>query len=145
EMGADPAEAEAWLSGAAAQGRTEAQQLLPEPQAARQVAHENCRIREAERKYWGHWYLSAPYYCYWHDRSWYQRCCNYSTSVPILPSAERVRMFTSTLPIITRAPALAIAGSGTPGGWLISSDNKATPAAGPAGGACRVNANSSPG
>lgn len=73
EMGADPAEAEAWLSRAAAQGSTEAQQLLPEAQAARQVAHENYRIREAERKYWGHWYLSAPYYWYWHDRSWYQR------------------------------------------------------------------------
>jgi len=73
EMGADPAEAEAWLSRAAAQGSSEAQDLLAEAQAAKQVAREDYRVREAERKYWGRWYSSAPYYWYWQDRSWYLR------------------------------------------------------------------------
>lgn len=73
EMGADPAEAEAWLTRAATQGSAEAMELLPEAQAAKKVAQENYQLREVNRKYWGHWYLSAPYYWYWQDRSWYLR------------------------------------------------------------------------
>ena len=73
DMGADPAEAEAWLSRAAAQGSSEAQELMAEAQAAKKVAREDYKVRESARKYWGHWYISAPYYWYWHDRSWYLR------------------------------------------------------------------------
>lgn len=73
EMGADPAEAAAWLNRAVSQGNTEAQQLLSMAHANKQAAHDDYQIREAARKHGGYWYLSAPYYWYWQDRSWYLR------------------------------------------------------------------------
>jgi TPR repeat protein len=73
EMGADPTEAEAWLSRAAAQGNNEAQLLITHAQEARKVVREDYEIRAAARKDWGRWYLSAPYYWYWQDRTWYLR------------------------------------------------------------------------
>lgn len=71
EMGADPAEAEAWLTRAAAHGHKEAQRLLPQAQAAKQNAHTNYQIREADRKSWGYWYSTAPYYWHWRGSRWY--------------------------------------------------------------------------
>jgi TPR repeat protein len=73
EMGADFGEAEAWLSRAAVQGSTEAQQLLPEARAGRQSAQNAYQVRESQRKNWGNWFGAAPYYWYWQDRSWYLR------------------------------------------------------------------------
>lgn len=73
EMGADPAEAEAWLTRAAANGHKEALRLLPEAQAAKKQEHANYQIREADRKAWGYWYSAAPYYWNWGGSSWYLR------------------------------------------------------------------------
>lgn len=73
EMGADYGEAETWLSRAADQGSSEAKKLLPEARAARQVARDDYQVREDQRKNWGNWFQSAPYYWYWQDRSWYLR------------------------------------------------------------------------
>lgn len=71
EMGADPAEAEAWLTRAAAKGHKEAQRLLPQAQNAKKNEHANYQIREADRKSWGYWYSNAPYYWHWRGSSWY--------------------------------------------------------------------------
>ena len=73
EMGADPAEAAAWLSRAAAQGNREAQQLLPQAQAAQQSEQAQYQVRELARKSWGHWYASTSYYWYWSDAGWILR------------------------------------------------------------------------
>lgn len=73
EMGPDAAEADAWLTLAAAQGSSEAQELLPEARAARQLEHDNYQMRELTRKDLGRWYFSAPYYWHWRGDSWYLR------------------------------------------------------------------------
>lgn len=73
EMGADPAEAASWLSRAAAQGNREAQQLLPQAQAARQSEQAQYQVRELVRTSWGHWYASTPYYWYWNNTGWILR------------------------------------------------------------------------
>jgi hypothetical protein len=62
EMGPDPAEAEAWLSRAAAKGFKEAKSLLPQAQAAKQNAHARYQAIEDERKSWNPLVRSAPYY-----------------------------------------------------------------------------------
>ncbi|HEY4664531.1 MAG TPA: tetratricopeptide repeat protein [Comamonas sp.] len=71
EMGSDPAEAEAWLTRAAAKGHKEAARLLPQAQAAKKDEHAAYQVREADRKSWGYWYTSAPYYWHWRGSSWY--------------------------------------------------------------------------
>ena len=71
EMGSDPAEAEAWLSRAAAKGHKEALRLLPQAQAAKKNEHAQYQVREADRKSWGAWYTTAPYYWHWRGSSWY--------------------------------------------------------------------------
>lgn len=72
EMGADPAEAEAWLSRAAGRGHKEAARLLPQAQAAKSNAQAAYQVRETYRKSWGNWwYTSAPYYWHWRGASWY--------------------------------------------------------------------------
>jgi TPR repeat protein len=73
EMGADPAEAEAWLSRAAAKGNQEAKRLLPQAQAAKRDAQESYQVREEIRKSWYGWYASAPYYWVWGPSGWYLR------------------------------------------------------------------------
>lgn len=73
EMGPDPAEAEAWLSRAAAKGFKEAKSLLPQAQAAKQNAHARYQAIEDERKSWNRWYVSAPYYLVWGSSGWYYR------------------------------------------------------------------------
>ncbi len=71
EMGADPAEAQAWLTRAASQGHQEAIDLLPQAQAAQKNTHHNYQHREALRQAWGRWYNAAPYYWHWKDSGWY--------------------------------------------------------------------------
>lgn len=71
EMGSDPAEAQSWLSRAAAQGNKEAQQLLPQAQAAKQDARALYQAQEQLRKAWHTWYSTAPYYWYWSPSGWY--------------------------------------------------------------------------
>ncbi len=73
EMGADPAEAEVWLTMAAGKGHKDAAKLLPEAAAAKRDARRAHQIREAHRKSWGLWYTSHPYYWYWGPRGWYVR------------------------------------------------------------------------
>ncbi|WP_218241831.1 tetratricopeptide repeat protein [Comamonas fluminis] len=73
EMGADPAEAEAWLSRAAAKGYKEARRLLPQAQAMKRDAHARYQAIEDERKSWGVWYVSSPYYWVWGPSGWYLR------------------------------------------------------------------------
>ena len=74
EMGADPAEAESWLSMAAAQGNKEARKLLKEAQAAKKTEQEMYQWRETYRKSWyGYWYTGYPYYWTWGPRGWYYR------------------------------------------------------------------------
>lgn len=73
EMGSDPAEAEAWLSRAAAKGHKEAQRMLPDARAAKRDAQADYQVREAYRTSWGSWYAAAPYYWYWGGAGWILR------------------------------------------------------------------------
>lgn len=73
EMGSDPAEAEAWLSRAAAKGYKEARRLLPQAQAAKRDAQYRYQAMEDDRKSWHSWYVSAPYYWVWGPSGWYLR------------------------------------------------------------------------
>lgn len=73
EMGADPAEAEAWLTRAAVKGNKEAAALIPQAQSAKQDEQAAYRVREAYRKSWLTWYSSAPYYWVWGPSGWYVR------------------------------------------------------------------------
>jgi TPR repeat protein len=73
EMGSDPAEAEAWLSRAAAANHKDARKLMAEAQAAKRDEHELYRIREEQRQSWGAWYSGYPYYWNWAPSGWYLR------------------------------------------------------------------------
>lgn len=74
EMGADPAEAERWLTMAAGRGDKEAAKLLPEATAAKNDQQAAYRWREAHRKTWyGYWYTGYPYYWVWGPTGWYYR------------------------------------------------------------------------
>lgn len=73
EMGADPAEAESWLSRAAGRGDRESQRLLQDAQAAKQDEQRAYQIRDTYRKSWGGWYYSVPYYWSWGASGWYLR------------------------------------------------------------------------
>lgn len=73
EMGADPAEAEAWLIRAAAKGNKEAAALIPQAQAAKKDEQALYRVREAYRTSWYAWYSGYPYYWVWGPAGWYQR------------------------------------------------------------------------
>lgn len=70
EMGSDPQEAESWLTRAAANGHKGAAKLLPEAQAAKKDEQRLYRVREANRKDWGVWYSSSPYYWVWGSSGW---------------------------------------------------------------------------
>jgi TPR repeat protein len=65
EMGPDPAEAEAWLTRAAAKGNKEAAALIPQAQAAKKDEQAAYQVREAYRKSWYAWYSGYPYYWVW--------------------------------------------------------------------------------
>ena len=69
-MGSDPAEAQAWLSRAAAQGDREAQQLLPSAQTATQDAQTRYQDQELARRSMDAWFFHAPYYWYWGSSGW---------------------------------------------------------------------------
>lgn len=71
EMGPDPAEAETWLTMAAGKGHKGARKLLPDAAAAKKDERRLYQVREAERKSWGVWYTSAPYYWIWGRSGWY--------------------------------------------------------------------------
>ena len=73
EMGADPAEAQAWLSRAASRGNKEAKRLLPQAQAAKITEQQAYQGREADRKSLGLWVINAPYYYSWGSTGWYFR------------------------------------------------------------------------
>jgi TPR repeat protein len=74
EMGADPAEAERWLTLAAGRGDKEAEKLLPEAAAAKNQARHAYRVREESRKNWVvGWYTLYPYYWAWGPSGWYYR------------------------------------------------------------------------
>ena len=73
EMGADLAEAEAWLTRAAATGNKEAAALIPQAQAAKKDEQTLYQVREAYRKSWYAWYSGYPYYWVWGPSGWYQR------------------------------------------------------------------------
>ena len=74
EMGADPAEAERWLSIAADRGDQESAKLLPEARKAKQDEQAAYRWREAHRKTWyGWWTTGYPYLWTWGPAGWYYR------------------------------------------------------------------------
>ena len=76
EMGADPIEAEAWLSKAAAAGSAEAKQLLPQAARAKNDEQADYALREKQRKTWYIlWHRSAPYYWGWRGNSWTCQHC----------------------------------------------------------------------
>ncbi|MEZ5664422.1 MAG: tetratricopeptide repeat protein [Burkholderiaceae bacterium] len=71
EMGSDPAEAERWLTMAAAKGHKGAARLLPDATAAKDDERRLYQVREAHRRSWGLWYTSHPYYWTWGSRGWH--------------------------------------------------------------------------
>jgi uncharacterized protein len=74
EMGSDPAEAEKWLSLAAARGDKEAEKLLAEARTAKKTEQELYQWREMHRKNWYGWWVSGyPYHWYWDTAGWYYR------------------------------------------------------------------------
>jgi uncharacterized protein len=74
EMGADPAEAESWLSLAAARGNQEATRLLAEARSARQTEQTLYQWRDAQRKHWLGWWVSGyGYHWTWAPAGWYHR------------------------------------------------------------------------
>jgi TPR repeat protein len=74
EMGADPAEAEKWLSLAAARGDKEAEKLLAEASSAKKTEQERYQWRQFHRQHWlGWWATGYPYHWYWSTAGWYYR------------------------------------------------------------------------
>ena len=73
EMGADPVEAEGWLTRTAAKGYRDSKKLLADAQAAKQDEQRLYRIREEQRKSWSDWYSNAPYFWVWRSSGWHQR------------------------------------------------------------------------
>ena len=74
EMGSDPAEAERWLSLAAARGNKEAQKLLAEARSAKKSEQAMYQWRETNRKSWhGWWSTGYAYHWFWSPNGWYYR------------------------------------------------------------------------
>lgn len=75
EMGADPAEAERWLSIAAGRGNKEAAKLLREAnEAKRREQNEYQTWRNRNRDLWyGYWARGYSYYGTWGPTGWYYR------------------------------------------------------------------------
>ncbi|WP_323120271.1 tetratricopeptide repeat protein [Burkholderia alba] len=72
EMGADPREAEKWLSIAAGRGDKESKKLLAQATAAKQADADDYKWRtEMRNLYYGYWYSGYPYQGYWRQQSWY--------------------------------------------------------------------------
>jgi TPR repeat protein len=74
EMGADPAEAETWLSMAAAQGNKDAKKLLAQAREAAKNEQDLYQWRETNRKSWtAYWVNGYPYYTSWGPGGWVYR------------------------------------------------------------------------
>lgn len=74
EIGADPREAEKWLSIAASRGDTESQRLLAQATAAKQSEAADYTWRTQWRDvYYRYWYSGYPYYGNWRQQTWYWR------------------------------------------------------------------------
>ncbi len=72
EMGADPGEAERWLSITASRGDHEAKELLNQATAARQSQQaEYLWYRRWRPIFQNYWYSGYPYLWYWRTGSWY--------------------------------------------------------------------------
>ena len=74
-MGSDPAEAESWLTMAAAKRHKEAKQLLAQAQEAKKSEQAAYQWRETWRKssWYGYWSAGYPYYWAWGPRGWVYR------------------------------------------------------------------------
>lgn len=74
EMGSDPAEAETWLSMAAAKGNKEARKLLKQAQAAKDDEKAMYKLREERRNEWSNqWNSGYSYYTTWESNAWHYR------------------------------------------------------------------------
>lgn len=74
EMGADPQEAEKWLSIAASRGDVQSKKLLPYATEAKQAAAADYQLRQQWREsYFRLWNAGYPYRGSWHDQVWYWR------------------------------------------------------------------------
>lgn len=74
EMGADPAEAEKWLSLASGRGDKEATRLLAEARSAKQSEQALYQWRDAHRKAWLGWWISGyGYHWTWAPAGWLYR------------------------------------------------------------------------
>ncbi|MCL2524120.1 MAG: sel1 repeat family protein [Betaproteobacteria bacterium] len=79
EMGSDPAEAEAWLSRAAAKGNEEAKRLLPQAQAAKREAQDKYQERKDLKETYETmanntaWVPTLPYNYAWSSSGWRQQ------------------------------------------------------------------------
>ena len=74
EMGSDPAEAEKWLSMAAARGDKEARGLLAEARRARQNEAEYRRWVDSQKAVWNSYWLNRYHYEWsWRNGGWYDQ------------------------------------------------------------------------
>ncbi|WP_347555692.1 sel1 repeat family protein [Robbsia sp. KACC 23696] len=72
EMGADPREAEKWLSIAAGRGDKESANLLVQARAAKQSDEDDYKWRTQWRGvYYGYWNSGYAYRGYWRGSAWY--------------------------------------------------------------------------
>lgn len=71
EMGSDPAEAESWLSLAAAKGNAEAKRLLAQASAAKKSEAAQRRLEESNKRQWqAMWASGYQYRTYWYGNNW---------------------------------------------------------------------------
>jgi TPR repeat protein len=77
EMGADPREAEKWLTIAAARGDKESKKLLPEVAKAKKADEDDYKwrmeLKELRALYSSYWYSGYAYRGSWNGSSWYWR------------------------------------------------------------------------
>jgi len=74
EMGADPAEAERWLSLAAERGDKQARKLLAQARTSKKSEQDAYQVREADRKSGPSWWDSVyVYHWFWSPSGWYYR------------------------------------------------------------------------
>ncbi len=158
EMGSDAAEAQQWLSRAAAQGSAQARKLLAQAEKIKSDEQAQYQAREQARKDWERWMQSTPSpttgtgattagsatdvrWCHAHQ-------CASPPPIPfvlIFSNLERKHSSCVNLPCVfwLCSPTLALTACVTPGGGSITTGNAATASTGAAGGASSVNANPS--
>ncbi len=76
-MGSDAAEAQQWLSRAAAQGSAQARKLLAQAEKIKNDEQAQYQAREQARKDWERWMQStpSPYYWHWGHHGWQRYSC----------------------------------------------------------------------